>query len=94
MKEFVISVFAALVLSCIFSSIGIMLGQEANFPPYPVPAGIKEVKSSAPHFGCKRDENSIPEIDYTNGARPTFFITDVTDKGDRSNAEFPLGANN
>ena len=94
MKEFLISIFAALVLSCLINSVSIWLGVQPDLPPYPFASGIKEIKSSAPNFGCKREDCCIPEIHYTNGSRSSFFITDITDKGDRSNAEFPLGANN
>jgi hypothetical protein len=94
MKEFLTTILVALVLSCIFNSVSIWMGESPNLPPYPYGAGIKEVKTSAPHFGCKREDSCIPEIEFNGSARPSYFITDITEKGDRSNAEFPLGANN
>jgi hypothetical protein len=94
MKEFLISVLSALVLSCIFFSVASSMGILANMPPYPYPTRIGEVTSAVPGFGCKREDCCIPELELTNGIRPTMYITDVTDKGDRTNAEFPWGANN
>jgi len=94
MKEFLITVFSVLIVSCIFNSIAMWMGIIPSYRPYPYPTGIAEVKTSTPAFGCKRDDFAYPEIHFTDGTRPTMFITDITDKGDRSNAEFPLGANN
>lgn len=83
-----------MVLSCIFNSVAIWMGLMQSYPPYPIQAGLGPVKKAAPAFGCKREDFCYPEINITNGSRPTQFITDITDHGDRSNAEFPLGANN
>lgn len=94
MKEFAISVFVILILSCIFNSIGMWMGVLPEMPPYPYGSTITDVKTSAPSFGCKRDDFCYPEMNLTNGKRATNFITDITENGDRSSAEFPLGANN
>ena len=94
MKEFVISVFAALVLSCIFNSVGIWLGVLPDLPPYPYGSSLGEVSTASPQFGTKREDFCYPEINFTNGKRPTSYITEITETGDRGAAEFPLGANN
>ncbi len=94
MKEFVLTVFGALVLSCIFNSIGICLGMQNDLPPYPTGSSISEVKESVPSFGCKRDDFCYPEMNLTAGKRPTAYITEINDSGDRGQAEFPWAANN
>lgn len=91
MKEFVITLLGALVVSCIFNSIATWMGLFPNLPPYPYGVSIGEVKESA--FGSKREESSMPELNFTTGVRPTMYIKEITE-GDRTNAEFPLGANN
>lgn len=94
MKELVISVFAVIVLSCIFNSVGIWLGVLPDLPPYPYGSSISEIKNSGSEFGTKREDFCYPEINLTNGKRPSCYITEITEKGDRGAAEFPLGANN
>lgn len=94
MKEFLVPIFAVLLLSCIFNSVAFHFGLMQNMPPYPLGSNISEVKSSSPNFGCKRDDFCYPEINITNGKKPSSYITDITETGDRSSAEFPFGANN
>lgn len=95
MKEFVITVFIALMLSCLFNSVAIWMGLLPSYPPYPYGSCIKD-KIGEVKLGTKRQDDQIyPEIDITSrGARPSGFITEVNDTTERCSAEFPLAANN
>ena len=80
-----------MVISCIFNSVGVMLGVYPNYPPYPMGSRVGDL--SAGKTGVKRDEMNMPEIDITNAVRPNGYIYEVNDSGERSQADFPFGAN-
>ena len=86
MKEAVGAFIFALVVSCILNSLGV------QYQPYPYPVGLNGVSEGG--LGVKRGEGNIPEVNYTDGDRPTKFITKVDAGGEDRDAEWPLGANN
>ncbi len=92
LKDLIVSLLIVLVVICIFNSIGIMFGQVQGYLPYPWPVGINDAKESG--FGTKRDEIIYPEINFADKTRSVMYMTTIDDGKDRSNAEFPLGANN
>lgn len=93
LKDLIVSLLIVLVVLCVLNSLGIMFGQVQGYQPYPWPVGVNEsIKESG--FGTKRDEIIYPEINFVDKSRSVLFMTTIDDGKDRSNAEFPLGANN
>lgn len=92
LKDLIVSLVVMMVVMCVLNSIGAMFGQVPSYPPYPWPIGISEVKDTK--FGTKRDEPNYPEINYVDQSRNSAYMTDIVDGMDRSNADFPLSANN
>jgi len=86
MKEAIGAFIFALVVSCILNSLGV------QYEPYPYPVGLNDVSEGG--LGVKRSEGNIPEVQYTDGARPTKFMTKVEAAGEDRDADWPLGANN
>jgi hypothetical protein len=87
MKEVIVIFLFALVVS---SLVG---GFDPTLQPYPWPVGISDVKQNTLGVG-KRDESSVGEVNYVNGTRPDFYMTQVDEKSTERNISFPLGASN
>jgi hypothetical protein len=87
MKEVIVIFLFALVLSSLVGSL------DTSLQPYPWPVGITDIKQSALGVG-KRDDSSIGEVNYTDGKRSEFFMTQIDEKSTERNIGFPLGANN
>ena len=86
MKEAIFAFIFALVVSCILNSLGV------QYEPYPYPTGLSDTSEGG--LGVKRGEGNIPEVNYTDGARPSRFITKVEGTNEDRDADWPLGANN
>jgi hypothetical protein len=68
-------------------------GLDPTLQPYSWPVGITDIKQSTLGVG-KRDDSSIGEVNYENGKRSEFFMTQIDEKSTERNIGFPLGANN
>jgi len=83
MKNYLLAMLAALVLSSLISG---MSPQE----PQPVPVGVSGVQESA--AGTQRPEEGVGDFKYSDQSRVNGMVTRVGEKGER-NGDFPLGSN-
>ena len=91
-KELVVTFIIALAASCVIVSIAQVCGVAPAYAPYPWATNIKDIKASS--FGLKRDDFSIPEINYSDISRNSMYMTQIGEGTDERNVEFPYAAAN
>ena len=83
MKNYLLAILIALVLSSLINGIGAP-------PPQPVPIGVTGVQEGTE--SPNRGDEAIADFGYTDENRVSGMVTKVSEKGDRQ-VDFPAGIN-
>src|SRR5439155_27179411 len=85
MKEAIVLFIFALIVS---SLVG---GLDTSQEPQNWKVGVSDMVDS--EFGVQRKENSYGEVNYVNEPQPYLFMTNIDEKSEQWNVQYPLGAN-
>lgn len=78
-------VLVGCVIAASMNSLAVVLKIAPAMAPYPVGAGIGEVKANdGGDSSQQRQESMIPEMDITNQARPMTYATNIGDSPEGS----------